>query len=164
MEESVSLKDFLTYYKKALCLEPVEADGYSPLVLAYIGDAVYEVMIRTRVINKRSAPVNRLHRRASALVKASAQAQMARALEGELTEKELAVYRRGRNAKSPTMAKHDTMIDYRTATGLEALVGWLFLKEEFERLAELVGRGLAYLGEIDRAPDRQEGEETHHAV
>ena len=56
------------------------------------------------------------------------------------------------------------MIDYRTATGLEALVGWLFLKEEFERLAELVGRGLAYLGEIDRAPYRQEGEETHHAV
>mgnify|MGYP006065909455 FL=1 len=158
MEESVSLKEFLSYYKKAMNLQPVDADGYSPLILAYIGDAVYEVMIRMRVINKGSMPMNRIHRKTASLVKAGAQAKMLRALEEELTEEELAVYRRGRNAKSPTMAKHATMIDYRTSTGMEALVGWLFLREDFERLTELVSRGLGLLGEMD------EEKETHHAV
>ena len=158
MEESVSLKEFLSYYKKAMNLQPVDADGYSPLVLAYIGDAVYEVMIRMRVINKGSMPMNRIHRKTASLVKAGAQAKMLWALEEELTEEELAVYRRGRNAKSPTMAKHATMIDYRTSTGMEALVGWLFLREDFERLTELVSRGLGLLGEMD------EEKETHHAV
>ena len=158
MEESVSLKEFLSYYKKAMNLQPVDADSYSPLILAYIGDAVYEVMIRMRVINKGSMPMNRIHRKTASLVTAGAQAKMLRALEEELTEEELAVYRRGRNAKSPTMAKHATMIDYRTSTGMEALVGWLFLREDFERLTELVSRGLGLLGEMD------EEKETHHAV
>ena len=142
MEESVTLADFLEYYKKSMGLEPVDVRTYSPLVLAYIGDAVYELMIRSKVINHGSMQVNKMHKHSAALVKASAQAQLIKALQEELTEEELAAYKRGRNAKSATMAKHATMIDYRMATGLEALVGWLFLTEQYARLVELVSRGL----------------------
>ena len=138
MEESITLKDFLAYYKKTMRLEPVDAGSYSPLVLAYIGDAVYEVMIRARVIN-----------RGSMLVNAGTQAQLIRSIEEELTPQEHAVYKRGRNAKSVTMAKHATMADYRTATGMEALVGWLFLEERFERLAELISLGLEKIGAFE---------------
>lgn len=151
MEESISLKDFLTYYKQCMKLEPVDAQSYSPLVLAYIGDAVYEVMIRTKVINRGSMQVNKMHKHSSELVKAGAQATLFKAIEEELTEEEHSVYRRGRNAKSFTMAKNATMIDYRMATGLEALVGWLFLTERFDRLAELVSMGLERLGALDGA-------------
>ena len=142
MEESVTFSDFLEYYKKSMGLEPVDVRTYSPLVLAYIGDAVYELMIRSKVINHGSMQVNKMHKHSAALVKASAQAQLIKALQEELTEEELAAYKRGRNAKSATMAKHATMIDYRMATGLEALVGWLFLTEQYARLVELVSRGL----------------------
>ncbi len=86
---------------------------------------------------------------------------MIRLLEEDLTEEEHAVYKRGRNAKSVTMAKHATMADYRTATGFEALVGWLFLEERFERLTELVSMGLERIGaleiKITSAPE-QKGE------
>lgn len=146
--EPMSLEGFLAYYKKMMKLEPVEAGTYSPLVLAYIGDAVYEIMIRTRAINAGSRQVNKLHKQVSGLVKAQAQAEMIHLIEEELTEEELAVFKRGRNAKSGTMAKHATMREYRTATGLEALVGWLFLMERFERLTELVSHGLEKMGEL----------------
>ena len=132
MEESITLKDFLGFYKKTMEMGPVDAGTYSPLVLAYIGDVVYEVMIRAKVINK-----------------GSIQAAMIRLLEEDLTEEEHAVYKRGRNAKSATMAKHATMVDYRTATGFEALVGWLFLEERFDRLTELVSLGLTKIGAME---------------
>ena len=144
MEESITLKDFLAYYKKTMRLEPVDAGSYSPLVLAYIGDAVYEVMIRARVINRGS-----MHKRSAMLVNAGTQAQLIRSIEEELTPQEHAVYKRGRNAKSVTMAKHATMADYRTATGMEAWVGWLFLEERFERLAELISLGLEKIGAFE---------------
>ena len=156
MEESVTLADFLEYYKKSMGLEPVDVRTYSPLVLAYIGDAVYELMIRSKVINHGSMQVNKMHKHSAALVKASAQAQLIKALQEELTEEELAAYKRGRNAKSATMAKHATMIDYRMATGLEALVGWLFLTEQYARLVELVSRGLVKAGLL--APWDEKGE------
>lgn len=149
MEESITEQEFLAYYKHAMKLEPVDAQSYSPLVLAYIGDAVYEVMIRAKVINRGSMQVSKMHRHSAQLVKASAQAQLFKAIESELTEEEHAVYKRGRNAKSVTMAKNATMIDYRMATGLEALVGWLFLKERFVRLTDLVSMGLARLGAFE---------------
>ncbi|MGN0372616.1 MAG: Mini-ribonuclease 3 [Enterocloster sp.] len=150
MEESLTVKEFLSYYRQCMRLEPVEVQTYSPLVLAYIGDAVYEIMIRTRVINKGSMQVNKMHKRSAELVKAGTQAALIRSIEEDLTEEEHAVYKRGRNAKSATMAKHATMIDYRMATGLEALVGWLFLTERYERLTQLVGKGLEKLGEFDQ--------------
>ncbi|MCB6343439.1 Mini-ribonuclease 3 [Enterocloster lavalensis] len=158
MEESVTFSDFLEYYKKSMGLEPVDVRTYSPLVLAYIGDAVYELMIRSKVINHGSMQVNKMHKHSAALVKASAQAQLIKALQEELTEEELAAYKRGRNAKSATMAKHATMIDYRMATGLEALVGWLFLTEQYARLVELVSRGLVKAGFLEPWDEKGETE------
>ena len=154
MEESITLKDFLGFYKKTMEMGPVDAGTYSPLVLAYIGDAVYEVMIRAKVINKGSIQVNKLHKRSAELVMAGTQAAMIRLLEEDLTEEEHAVYKRGRNAKSVTMAKHATMKDYRMATGFEALMGYLYLTEQMERMAELLGHGLKKLGELEE--DAQE--------
>ena len=158
MEESVTFSDFLEYYKKSMGLEPVDVRTYSPLVLAYIGDAVYELMIRSKVISHGSMQVNKMHKHSAALVKASAQAQLIKALQEELTEEELAAYKRGRNAKSATMAKHATMIDYRMATGLEALVGWLFLTEQYARLVELVSRGLVKAGFLEPWDEKGETE------
>ena len=88
MEESVTTTDFLTYYKQCMKLEPVDANSYSPLVLAYIGDAVYELIIRARVINQGSMQVNKMHKRSAQLVKAPTQAALIRAVEELLTEEE----------------------------------------------------------------------------
>ena len=128
--------------KEMFQLEDRDIRTYSPLTLAYIGDGVYDLVIRTILVKKGNCPVNQLHRRASSLVKAGAQSAMMEILEPMLTEEELAVYRRGRNAHSPTMAKHATMADYRRATGFEALMGYLYLKEDFSRIVELVRAGI----------------------
>ncbi|MCQ4835959.1 ribonuclease III [[Clostridium] symbiosum] len=139
----------LNCFKEAMKLKEVEAREYSPLALAYLGDAVYELAIRTFVMNHGNTQVNKMHKKTAGLVKAEAQANFYKVLEEELTEEEKAVYRRGRNAKSVTMAKHATMKDYRMATGFEALMGYLYLTEQMERMAELLGHGLKKLGELE---------------
>ena len=144
----------LNCFKKAMKLKEVEAREYSPLALAYLGDAVYELAIRTFVMNHGNTQVNKMHKKTAGLVKAEAQANFYKVLEEELTEEEKAVYRRGRNAKSVTMAKHATMKDYRMATGFEALMVYLYLTEQMERMAELLGHGLKKLGELEE--DAQE--------
>jgi len=116
------------------------------LVLAYVGDAVYEIMIRTKVVNGGNVQVNKLHKMSASLVKAETQAKMILSLQEELTEEEVSVYKRGRNAKSFSMAKNASMKDYRMATGFEALVGYLYLTERMDRLAELVSHGLEKIG------------------
>lgn len=123
-------------------LENQDLRSYSPLTLAYIGDGVYELIIRTILVKKGNCPVNRLHKKASSLVKAGAQSAIMEVIEEELTPEELSVYRRGRNAHSPTMAKHATMADYRRATGFEALMGYLYLKEDYTRILTLVRMGI----------------------
>ena len=144
----------LNCFKEAMKLKEVEAREYSPLALAYLGDAVYELAIRTFVMNHGNTQVNKMHKKTAGLVKAEAQANFYKVLEEELTEEEKAVYRRGRNAKSVTMAKHATMKDYRMAPGFEALMGYLYLTEQMERMAELLGHGLKKLGELEE--DAQE--------
>lgn len=144
----------LNCFKEAMKLKEVEAREYSPLALAYLGDAVYELAIRTFVMNHGNTQVNKMHKKTAGLVKAEAQANFYKVLKEELTEEEKAVYRRGRNAKSVTMAKHATMKDYRMATGFEALMGYLYLTEQMERMAELLGHGLKKLGELEE--DAQE--------
>ena len=129
-------------FHEAFHLEEKDLRTYSPLTLAYIGDGVYELVIRTVLVKKGNCPVNQLHRKASSLVKAASQSAMMEFIEPMLTEEEHSVYRRGRNAHSPTMAKHATMADYRRATGFEALMGYLYLKEDFSRILELVHAGL----------------------
>ena len=106
MEQSLIQK-----IKEGLYLDGLDPKSYSPLSLAYIGDAVYEVMIRARVINRGSMQVNKMHKRSAMLVNAGTQAQLIRSIEEELTPQEHAVYKRGRNAKSVTMAKHATMAE-----------------------------------------------------
>lgn len=133
---------------QALKLQKVDPGTYSPLVLAYIGDAVYELLIRTRVINRGSMQVNKIHKKSASLVNAGTQANMIKALMEELTEEETAVYKRGRNAKSATVAKHATMMDYRMATGFEALMGYLYLTGNYERMLKLVHDGLEKIGEF----------------
>lgn len=128
--------------KELFQLEDRDMRTYSPLTLAYIGDAVYEVVIRTILVKKGNCPVNQFHKKASSLVKASAQSSMMEILEPVLTEEEHSVYRRGRNAHSPTMAKNASMSDYRRATGFESLMGYLYLKEDYERMLELIRMGI----------------------
>lgn len=116
---------------------------YSPLALAYIGDAVFEVLVRLTVMSDGNAPVNKLHKKARDVVNAKAQAEMYRRICNWLTEEEEAVFRRGRNAKSFTVPKNADLMDYRHATGLEALFGYLYLKGEKERAVELFRLGMA---------------------
>ena len=132
----------LIQLKELFNLEDQDLRSYSPLTLAYIGDGVYELIIRTILVKKGNCPVNRLHKKASSLVKAGAQSAIMEVIEEELTPEELSVYRRGRNAHSPTMAKHATMADYRRATGFEALMGYLYLKEDYTRMLTLVRMGI----------------------
>ena len=132
----------LMQLKELFHLEDQDMRSYSPLTLAYIGDGVYELIIRTILVKKGNCPVNRLHKKASSLVKAGAQSAIMEVIEEKLTPEELSVYRRGRNAHSPTMAKHATMADYRRATGFEALMGYLYLKEDYTRMLTLVRMGI----------------------
>ncbi len=133
-------------------IAPKDLRTYSPLALAYIGDGIYDLIIRSLVMGEGNASANRLHRQTSRLVKAETQAKLIELLRSELSEEEEAVYRRGRNAKSPTMAKHATMSEYRRATGFEALMGYLYLKDDFFRILELVKLGLARLKETPDWP------------
>ena len=132
----------LMQLKELFHLEDQDLRSYSPLTLAYIGDGVYELVIRTILVKKGNCPVNRLHKKASSLVKAGAQSAIMEVIEEKLTPEELSVYRRGRNAHSPTMAKHATMADYRRATGFEAPMGYLYLKEDYTRMLTLIRMGI----------------------
>ena len=133
-----SLKNF----KELFELENTDIRTYSPLTLAYIGDAIYELVIRTILVEKGNTQVNKLHQRASKLVKASAQSAIIEKLKPYLTDEEMGVFKRGRNAKSFTMAKNASMSDYRRATGFEALMGYLYLTEQWERMLELIKIGI----------------------
>ncbi|MBQ1902075.1 MAG: ribonuclease III [Lachnospiraceae bacterium] len=121
----------------------VDVRSYSPLVLAYIGDGIYDLVIRSVVVGKGNTSPNQLHAHTSHIVKAETQSKMIELLQDELTEEEMNVYRRGRNAKSNTMAKNASMSDYRNATGFEALMGYLYLQGQMSRILELVQSGLA---------------------
>lgn len=117
-------------------------ETYSPLTLAYIGDAIYEIVIRSYVISKGDTQVNKHHKRTSNLVKAGAQASMIESLMEDLTEEEISVFKRGRNAKSVSMAKNASMSEYRRATGFEALMGYLYLSGQSKRMLELIKKGI----------------------
>ena len=127
--------------EKAFELDTVNLAEYSPLTLAYMGDCVYEFIIRTRLIYQGNAPVNTLNKKASTLAKAQTQAIMIEGLMEELTKEEQAAYKRGRNAHSFTKAKNASTGEYRKATGFEALIGYLYLKKDFDRIMEIVKKG-----------------------
>ena len=133
------------YIREQFGIADVDVRTYSPLTLAYIGDGVFDLVIRSVVVGKGNTRAGQLHHRTSQIVKAHTQAQMIEALLPELTEEEQEIYRRGRNAKSQTMAKNATMADYRMATGLEALIGYLYLTDQLARAVALTKRGVELL-------------------
>jgi ribonuclease-3 family protein len=111
----------------------------NPLVLAFVGDAIYEVFVRTYLVDKsRDMSVHKLHVEAIAYVKAHAQSEFIKLLEEKLTEEELQVYKRGRNSKSGTVPKNADVQEYRAATGFEALLGYLYLTEQQDRLNKIL--------------------------
>lgn len=138
-----SLNDYLN---DKFNIEPKDIRTYSPLTLAYIGDAIFDVVIRSILVNKGNTPVNKLHQRASQIVKATTQAAMIIALMDELTDEERDWYRRGRNSKPHTKAKNASTMDYLEATGFEAVMGYLYLNGDMDRICELVNRGINILG------------------
>lgn len=131
-------------------------DQYSPLTLAYIGDAIYELYIRTMVVAEGNAPVNQLHHKSSELERAGKQSELVGVLEPLFTEKEHQIYHRGRNAKAYTRAKNAGILEYRRATGLEAVVGYLYLEGNLDRIRELLSTGLQLDPEVLRLPFEME--------
>lgn len=128
--------------KDTFHLKNLDPKSYSPLGLAYIGDGIYEIIVRTIVLSDGNMSVNKYHKKSSAMVKASAQAEFYKNIEEHLSDSEMAVFKRGRNAKSGSVAKNANVIDYRVATGVEALFGYLYLDGQGERLLELAKLGL----------------------
>ena len=139
MEKSIELN---FYMKEIFGMQEVDIHTYSPLTLAYIGDSIYDLIIKSLVVNRGNKQVNKLHQETSSLVQAQAQSKMMREIQNHLTEEEHAIYKRGRNSKTVSPAKNQTITDYRRATGFEALCGYLYLKNDLERLLKLIKIGL----------------------
>ncbi len=140
MEESIN--NVKEQIEATMNLHMASARSYSPLVLAYAGDAFYELVIRTAVISLGNTSVNTLNRKTSNLAKAVTQAKIIHLIMDDLTEDELKVFKRGRNANSATVAKNASVTDYRHATGFEAVIGWLYLGGNEKRAIELIQLGL----------------------
>ena len=141
MEKSIEWQ-FDTYMREIFKMQEVDIREYSPLALAYIGDSIYDLIIKTLVLNEGNKQVQKLHLESSGYVQAKTQSQMMRVLQKELTEEEHGIYKRGRNAKSVSPARNQSVTDYRRATGFEAVLGFLYLKKEWKRILDLVKIGL----------------------
>ncbi|MGL4656054.1 MAG: Mini-ribonuclease 3 [Sarcina sp.] len=125
---------------------PAEARMFNPLQLALIGDAVYEVYVRNYVFNNNQGlSAHKIHVEAIGYVKAKGQSDIMQILEPILTEDEMYIFKRGRNTKSATVPKNANVRDYRAATGMEALIGYLYLTNQQARLRELIEKGVTEL-------------------
>ena len=146
MEESVRTLTDLDKIIQAFELKEQDYRSYPALTLAYIGDCIYDLVIRTAVIYKSHKQVNDLHKKTTRYVKAETQALMIQGLMDNdiLTEEERSVYKRGRNTKSHTVAKNASVAAYRKATGFEAVLGYLYVTRQTERILELTKMGLIY--------------------
>ncbi len=138
--------DLNEYINEKFDVEPKDIRTYSPLTLAYIGDAVFDLIVRSVLVNKGNTAVNNLHKKASAIVKAPTQAAIAAAIMDDLTEEEKDIFRRGRNSKPHTKAKNASTMEYLEATGFEAVVGFLYLTGDMDRVLLLVKKGCGKLG------------------
>ena len=146
MEESIEL---ISKIRNQFSIEQLDIRSFSPLTLAYIGDGIYDVVIRSILVEQGNQAVNNLHKRASSMVKAEAQSEMIIALQEELTSQEMAIFKRGRNAKSNSSAKNASIEDYRKATGFEALMGYLYLSSQTDRMIDLIKKGLIATGRME---------------
>lgn len=123
-------------------LDESKIKTYSALSFAYIGDAVYELIIRTWITTRGNTKPNKYHKEVIQYVNAEGQTRLMEHIKPFLTEEEKTIFKRGCNAKPPTTAKHQTRHDYRIATGFEALVGYLYLTGQMERILELLDKGM----------------------
>ena len=135
-------KDILSQIIERFGMPAKDVNAMPALTLAYIGDCIYELVIRTLLVERGLTHVSELNKNAVGYVKASAQKDMYHAVEDKLSEEEAAVFRRGRNVKSSSCPKNASVTDYHTATGYEALMGYLFLKGRTDRITELVKTGI----------------------
>lgn len=159
MEKSIDWQ-FDSYMQELFQMQEVDIKEYSPLVLAYIGDSIYDLVIKSLMVNRGNRQVQKLHAQTSFYVQAKTQSLMMRTIQNHLTEEEHAVYKRGRNSKSVSPAKNQSVTDYRRATGFEALLGYLYLKKDWKRLLDLVRAGLDSL-ENNGDPGEAAGEKCH---
>ena len=143
MDESINL---LAKIKQEFECKDVDLRTYSPLTLAFLGDCVYDIIIRTVVVERGNRAPQGLHKKKSYLVNAKTQKELIESIQDLLTEEEESVYRRGRNAKSYTTAKNASVGDYRKATGFEALLGYLYLDNKMDRVMYLIKEGLKRIG------------------
>lgn len=141
-------EDFFSQIQENFGQTSLRPEQYSALALAYIGDGVYDLIIRTIVIDLGNKKVKNFHRITSSVVKAESQANLMRVIEQKLDEKEMSIYKHGRNAKSATSAKNASIVDYRIATGFEALIGYLYLSHNMDRAMELIKQGLQETGQM----------------
>lgn len=153
MEESIRDTGFRAEISAAFPGKPQDIRTYSALTLAYIGDAVYDLIIRTVVVGRANRPVNELHRIVVKYVSANAQSRIVTVLMESFTEEEQSVYRRGKNSKPHTTAKNASVADYLKATGFEAVIGYLYLTDRMDRALELVRKGLELTGKSERNED-----------
>lgn len=133
---------FLGKLREEFKKEKVDIKTYSPLSLAYIGDAVYDLVIRSILVSAGNIPNGQLHKKATGYVSAVSQAAIVDKIMGMLTEEEAAVYRRGKNSKPSSSAKNASQKEYLKATGFEALIGYLYLKDDEDRIIEIVRAGI----------------------
>ena len=131
--------------KQEFSCEDKDIRTYSPLTLAFVGDCVFDLIIRTVIVERANRSPHDLHKMKSAIVKAKTQAELGEIIQDLLSDEEQAVYKRGRNAKSGSTAKNASVGDYRKATALEALIGYLFLLNQEDRILFLVKEGLKRL-------------------
>lgn len=143
MDESINL---LAKIKQEFDCKDVDLRTYSPLTLAFLGDCVYDIIIRTVVVERGNRAAQGLHKKKSYLVNAKTQKELIESIQDLLTEEEENIYRRGRNAKSYTTAKNASVGDYRKATGFEALLGYLYLDDKMDRVIYLIKEGLNRIG------------------
>ena len=143
MDQSINL---LAKIKEEFDCKEVDLRTYSPLTLAFLGDCVYDIIIRTVVVERGNRAPQGLHKKKSYLVNAKTQKEIIESLQDILTSEEEDIYRRGRNAKSYTTAKNASVGDYRKATGFEALLGYLYLSDNMDRVLFLVKEGLKRIG------------------
>lgn len=139
MEKSIELLDQI---KSSFELKDVDLRTYSPLTLAYIGDAIFDLVIRSYVVSKGNTSNNNLHKETTRYVSAKSQAVIIEKLMPQLSEEEVSIYRRGKNSKPQSGAKNASMKEYLMATGFEALMGYLYLSNNISRMLELIKIGI----------------------
>lgn len=141
-ENQLTNIDIYSNILSAFDIDKSDIRTISPLTFAYIGDCIYDLVIRSIVVGKGNTSSNSLHKKTTAIVKAQSQREAFERIESLLSEEEMDVFKRGRNAKTHTTAKNASKADYHVATGFEALMGYLYMSGQTKRMIELIKAGL----------------------